>query len=150
MERVTVADAAKRLGVTQEAVRGRIRRGTIEYEKEEDGKTYVYLTPEEYDTNYIDNTMTNAYINALKSQIDALERDKEYLREESERKDHIIMSLTQRIPAIEAPAADSSKPSEPRESSVSDAETEAKGAAVPQESAEDEIKRSWWQRLFGG
>jgi hypothetical protein len=61
----------------------------------------------------------------------------------------IIAALTQRIPAIEAPAADPSEPTDPRESAVSGSETEAKGA-VPQDSAEGEIRQSWWHRLFGG
>jgi excisionase family DNA binding protein len=142
---VTVAEAAKQLGVTQEAVRGRIRRGTIEYEKDSDGKTYVYLTPEETEDNYVDNPMVNGYINALKSQIGALERDKEQMREESTRKDHIIMALTQRIPAIEAPVEQST---EQRESTLSASETEAKGD-VPHDAAKREMRKSWWQRWFG-
>jgi len=155
LERLTVAEAAKRLELTQEAVRQRIRRGTIEYEKDTDGKTYVYLTADEADTNTVPNAVVNGYITALKSQIEslqqdkeALERDKEHMREESIRKDHIIMSLTQRIPAIEAPQTDAEDVAEPRESTVSDSGTDPKGD-VPQESADKQIKQSWWQRLFG-
>jgi hypothetical protein len=62
-------------------------------------------------------------------------------REESRRNDHIIAALTQRIPELEAAP-------EPRESVVSDSEDTGKGD-VPQQSAEDEIKRSWWRRFFG-
>jgi hypothetical protein len=43
MDRVTVPDAADKLGVTQSAVRKRIQRGTIPWEKDEDGKTFVYV-----------------------------------------------------------------------------------------------------------
>jgi predicted ArsR family transcriptional regulator len=94
VERVTIAQAAKQLGVTQEAIRARIRRGSIESNKGEDGRIYVYLTEEES----VANSVSNDYINALKSQIASLEQDKEHLREESQRKDAIIMSLTQRFP----------------------------------------------------
>jgi len=47
MDRVTVSEAATRLGVTPDAVRQRIRRGTIEYEKTEDGRYYVYMTEQD-------------------------------------------------------------------------------------------------------
>jgi hypothetical protein len=43
MERVTVAVAAKRLGISKGAVRARIRRGTIGHERDEDGRVYVYV-----------------------------------------------------------------------------------------------------------
>jgi hypothetical protein len=99
VERVTIAQAAKQLGVTQEAIRARIRRGSIESNKGEDGRIYVYLTEEES----VANGVSNDYINALKSQIASLEQDKEHLRDESQRKDAIIMSLTQRFPTPDQP-----------------------------------------------
>ena len=43
MDRLTMAEAAKRLGVTKDAVRKRVQRGNIPYEKAEDGVVYVYL-----------------------------------------------------------------------------------------------------------
>jgi transposase-like protein len=43
-DRVTVSEAARRLGVTQAAIRKRIERGTIEVERDDqDGLTYVYI-----------------------------------------------------------------------------------------------------------
>lgn len=51
IERLTVAQAAARLGVSQDAVRKRIKRGTIEYEQDQDGRLHVYLDPlEVYET----------------------------------------------------------------------------------------------------
>ncbi len=44
MDRLTVAEAAERLGVTQDAVRQRVQRNTIEHERTEEGRVYVYLT----------------------------------------------------------------------------------------------------------
>jgi hypothetical protein len=103
LERVTVAEAAKRLGVTQEAVRGRIKRDTIQYEKDPDGKTCVYLTPEETEDNDTANDMTNAYISALTSQIQSLkehvaslEADKEHFRQDALRKDHLLAVALER------------------------------------------------------
>lgn len=169
--RLSVYEASQKLGISESAVRQRAYRGTLQSEKEPDGRLYVYISPQAMIHNTPHNntqrvvsddsqTLRSDYIDALKSQIESLEadkvelqRDKEtleqdkvHLREESVRKDHIIMSLTQRIPAIEASPDDSP---EPRESAVTASEQQSKGTA-PQESAKGEIKRSWWQRLFGG
>ena len=152
MQRLTIAEAAKQLDVSQEAVRQRVRRGTLEHEKDEEGKTYVFLNePTETDdhTNVLENPVVKGYINALRSQIEGLESDRDEWRDEARRKDHIIMSLTQRIPAIEAPVAESTDTSDARESAVTASDEQSKGA-VPQESAEGEIRKPWWQRLFGG
>ena len=43
LNRLTVAQAAHRLGVTQDAVRKRIARGTIRHEKDHEGRIFVYL-----------------------------------------------------------------------------------------------------------
>ena len=156
--KLSVYEAAKKLGITESAVRQRAYRGTLRSEKGPDGRLFVYV--EEQDTHHNDqvNGAVEDYINALKSHIESLEddkekldRDKEHLREESVRKDHIIMSLTQRIPVIEAPAADGEDAAEERESTVMDSEDASNGtaaAAVPQESVDGQIKQSWWKWLF--
>lgn len=101
MERMTIADAAKHLNLTQEAIRQRIRRGTIENHKGEDGRTYVYLDTEaEQDAGghrSSDNFLRD-YINALKDQIEMLEVDRDSWRVQAERKDTIIMSMTNKLP----------------------------------------------------
>ena len=173
-EKLTIYQAAQRLGISESAVRQRIHRKTLDSGKDASGRLVVYLTTDDLQNNsndtdtthlsYDDSTaLTSDYINSLKSQIeslqqyiDALQRDKEQYQEESVRKDTLLAQMNQtlaqlasRVPAIEAPAAESSDSAEPRESVVTAFETEAEGA-VPQDSAEGEIKRSWWQRLFGG
>jgi chromosome segregation ATPase len=152
--RLSVYEASKRLQISESAVRQRAYRGTLESDKDPDGRLFVYVTDQDTQHNGQDNGAVAGHINALKSHIESLEadketleRDKEHLRDESVRKDHIIMSLTQRIPAIEAPAAESNDLSEPRESVVSDSETQANG--YPPDSADSEMKQSWWSRLFG-
>lgn len=45
MDRVTVVEAAARLGVKEQAIRKRIQRGTIAHDKDDDGRVYVYLDP---------------------------------------------------------------------------------------------------------
>jgi Pentapeptide repeats (8 copies) len=48
MERITVNEAAKRLRISNEAVRKRLQRGTIPHGKLADGSVYVCLDPEDY------------------------------------------------------------------------------------------------------
>ena len=156
-ERLTVYQASKRLGISESAVRQRVHRGTLVSSKDENGRLVVHVAAPDNQTNgntsgviSDDNSvLTSEYISSLRSQIESLEQDKEHLREESVRKDHIIMSLTQRIPVIEAPAADGEDTAEERESAVMDSADSSNGAAaVAQESVNGQIKQSWWKRLF--
>jgi excisionase family DNA binding protein len=98
VQRLTIAQAAKQLNVTQEAIRQRIRRGTIDSHKGEDGRTYVYLPDEES----VVNGVSNEYIAMLKAQIASLEKDRDEWREEAKRHQHIIMTLSQRLPHPDA------------------------------------------------
>jgi hypothetical protein len=156
---LTVPEAAKALGLTSEAVRSRVRRGTLISERSEDGTLYVLVeaTRSDAPTNLHDQTLL---IERLDSEVRFLREElisregtfkyreetfrqlEEAWREESRRKDHIIAALTQRIPELEAP-------SEPQESAISVSKDEAKGR-VPREPAGDEIHQSWWRKVFGG
>ncbi len=145
MDRLTIPEAAEVLGVTQSAVWQRIKRGTIHNEKDSDGKTYVFLAEEPTDTvnDESPNGLHDALLHrAMQDQIDTLKREVEDWKEEARRKDHIIMSLTQRIPELE-PAIEASP--EPRESPVSASEERGSGDMPP----EQEKPVSWWRRLFG-
>ena len=94
--RVSVAQAAEELGVSVEAVRGRIKRGTLQAVREDD---HVFVLLE------ADQSQPDALIDA-KDETIALLRD----QLEAERQAHaearrIIAGLVERIPpAIEAPS----------------------------------------------
>src|SRR3954447_21778647 len=45
--KLTVPQAAERLGITQDAVRKRIKRGYIGWEKDDEGRLYVWVDPTE-------------------------------------------------------------------------------------------------------
>jgi len=139
---VNVQDAARILGVSKQAVRQRIYRDTIPHRKDEKGTVYVRITsPNDVyhgESSDVDNAVLLDYVETLKDRI-------KHLEEESSRKDHIIMSLTQRIPELE-PAI------EPRESPVSASEEPYSTHAppVPETPVPDaHRKRSWWRALFG-
>jgi hypothetical protein len=146
LDRLTVAQAADALSVSQDAVRKRIVRGTIPHDKDEKGRVCVYLSASEtvhktsQDTVQDDATKTvqDAYIRSLEDQI-------AFLRRELERKDTILLNLTERIPELEAP-------SEARESPQT-VEEERERAEEPRSAtveAQEGARRPWWRRMFGG
>ena len=146
LDRLTVAQAADRLGVTQDAVRKRIARGTIRHEKNKEGRIFVYLdtfereskTDQDNERDAESKTVSDAdqdkYTRSLEDQID-------FLRRELERKDTIIMSLTQRIPELEASP-------ETQEGHVTASE-EADKSTAAQEQQKPLQRRSWWRAFFG-
>ena len=154
MNRYSITEAARALGVTQQAIHGRIGRGTIPAERGEDGKQYVFLTDEEIHeqrmnnpTNALPNGFINDYITTLKSEIESLKEDREVWQEEARRKDTIIAQMNQtmgnlinRIPELEAPE---NTPPDATESRVSRSETGGKGSVPPEPE-----NRSWWRRIF--
>jgi uncharacterized coiled-coil protein SlyX len=146
LDRLTVAQAADALGISQDAVRKRIARGTIHHDRDESGRVHVYLTPSEtvhktdQDTIQDDTTKTvqDTYIRSLEDQIT-------FLRRELERKDAILLNLTERIPQLEAP-------SEARESpqTVEEEPERADPHAATGRDQESVPRRSWWRKWFRG
>jgi hypothetical protein len=131
-----VHEAADALGLTVEAVRSRIKRGTLAKEKDPDGTVYVVLEDGAHDQARPGSDQANDRATAQPLIVPRLENEVEWLRREVERKDTIIMSLSQSIAALEAP-------SEPRESSETQG-SPAEGGEVPEEE-----RRPWWRRWFG-
>jgi excisionase family DNA binding protein len=144
LDRLTVAQAAERLGVTQDAVRKRIARGTIRHDKDSEGRIVVYLDTfeRESDTdqdNRQDGTSNTTQYDGQDKYTRSLEDQIEFLRRELERKDTIIMSLTQRIPELEAAPEPQEFPEKPPEAFGKD-----------EGSLEPEQRRSWLYRFFFG
>jgi hypothetical protein len=145
LDRLTVAQAADALSISQDAVRKRIARGTMPHDRDDSGRVYVYLSPSEtvhktnQDTIQDDATKTvqDTYIRSLEDQI-------AFLRRELERKDGILLNLTERIPELEAA-------SEARESpqTVEDEPERAEPRPATGD-AQEGVQRPWWRRLFGG
>ena len=116
--RVTVIEAASILGITPDAVRSRLRRGTLHKETSEDGTVYVRLDTEgpaglnDQTTDRSADQTTVAYINELKSEIDYLKETVAKRDEEIRRRDHLLAAALERIPAIEAPQEAPKSPEE--------------------------------------
>lgn len=146
---VTVADAARRLGLSAEAVRMRIKRGTLASEKV-DGTVYVFLDADPTRSNAdpqrsITDRPTNqpteqtALVDILHEQVAYLREQLDQEREANRENRRIIAGLVQRVPELE-PA------SEPRESPETAAEATTEGGG---EASGQEQRRSWLYRFFG-
>lgn len=116
--RVTVQEATRQLDISEHAVRQRIRRGTLDAERDEEGRVYVYLSAPSADLSgeqsakasggqSADGTVTQpGYAELLEekdTRIADLQQQLEAEREARRRADHIIAALTERIPELEAP-----------------------------------------------
>lgn len=151
-QRHTVKEAAEVLGTTIDAIRGRIRRGTLDSVKL-DGVVYVLLDAtnreeqsDQSETGIVDGrqlTSNQAGLAEDQSELVGDLRDQiDWLRREVERKDTIIMSLTQRIPELEAPL-------ETRDVSETASHRSDRGTTDQEDSQEHVERRSWWRRFFG-
>jgi hypothetical protein len=136
--RLTVAEAAEVLGISAEAIRGRIRRGTLRVERES-GTVYVLLdqrtTADQPRTTADQPTdRTDLLIAELQDRIRSLE-------EANRENRRIIAALTQRIPELEAP----------REARGSPEAGEAAEASTQVATEQQAVtSRPWWRRVFGG
>jgi hypothetical protein len=136
-QRVTVAEAARLLGTSAEAVRMRVKRGSLRSTKIKN-TVYVLLSPEQTRpnqdqtsgsigsaANQTSDQTTNEtddrtlLLDSLRSQVEFLQeelkRREEVHVEENRRKDTIIAQLTQRIPELEPPKEATQEPRESRE-----------------------------------
>ena len=109
--RTTVAEAAEILGISAEAVRGRIRRGTLPVERE-GGTVYVLLEVATEDRTTTDQSrMTDDRPDDRTDLLIAELQDRVRSLEEANRENRrIIAALTSRIPAIEPPSDASEAP----------------------------------------
>jgi hypothetical protein len=145
-ERLSVAEAARVLGVTRDAIHKRINRGSIEHEKGEDGRFYVYVdtSTSELDTS-TDESKDKSKVETLErllenqqDRISFLERELERRGDETERLHQIVAGLTRATAELSARLPELEAPSEPPGSPEIVTEK-------PQEPVE---RRSWWQRMF--
>jgi len=128
-------DAADVLGLTVDAVRKRVKRGTLESEKDADGRLYVFLdTDQESDHPRSD---TERLISTLEEQL-RLERE---AHAEARR---LLAAALERIPALEAPQ----EPTGAAETAEEQGRAEEPRPATGE--AQGGVRRPWWQRWLGG
>jgi hypothetical protein len=138
--RVTQREAAERLGISVEAIRKRVKRGTLRSNKGEDGRRYVYLdTDPDAGGPQPDSP---ALTSELRDRLRYVEGQLEAERQAHAEARRIIAALVERIPALEAPA-DAPQSLEPGEhgGDRGNVPTEPQAASSP---------RPWWRRLIRG
>lgn len=174
--RLTIQQAAYYLGVSEGAVRKRVKRGTISHDKAPDGRIYIYL---EEDRHGVDDgldegvsTESGALTYELRERIAYLERQVEEEREARRRADTIIAQLGQTNAELaqtvrelgaapEEAAREASEeghqrheePAQGTESPVEGNDNTPGGSAGQAERSSEgpEVERKpWWRRIFGG
>jgi hypothetical protein len=150
-ERLTVGQAAASLGITEGAVRSRIKRGTLPTTKES-GTVFVLLGGGTSLANQPPNTGVprgqSELIASLQDQVrylrEQLDAEREARTEERRRHDTVIAQLTSKIPAIEAPQ----EPTGAAETAEDEPQSAEPRPATGE--AQEGVQRPWWRRMFGG
>jgi len=151
--RVTVVEAATILSITPDAVRSRLRRGTLRKDRGPDGEVLVVLDGDASSTDRPTDQPTVALVEALEDQITYLREQAALWQEEARRKDHLLAAALEAA-ALERPPA-LEKPSEPREERVMDSEEElycTHRPPIPETPVSDpqhKRKVPWWRAFFG-
>jgi hypothetical protein len=148
LERLSVAQAARALGVTESGVRKRVSRGTLPHDRDDNGTIWVYVDPLQtvsgtpLDSH--EDDVRETVLDALRDQVATLKDQVRYLQAEGERKDAILMTMAQRIPELEAPSEPPAAPETASEEPYrTHAPPEGQGQQHPVE------RPSWWRKFFG-
>jgi excisionase family DNA binding protein len=174
--RLTVAEAADTLGISQDAVRMRVKRGTLEAER--DGRQ-VFVLLDTAGSGVGSQPDTSALISEMRGRIEDLRTQLEAERQGHAEARRLLAAALERIPPqLEAPPTPTETPPDTREYAVTptpqpgrvEPQAPLEGAQEPSESpvtAADEqqgrgpvpdaggpreggTERSWWRRMFGG
>lgn len=143
---MTVPDAARALGISPEAIRNRLSRGTLGSERES-GTVYVLIDRDM--ARYTDDMPgeSGALTSQMQARIESLEHQLEEANERDRENRRIIAALTSRIPAIEAPQEPTRAPETAAEGS--EGAEHRPYAAGAQEATEPRSRTPWWRRVLG-
>ncbi len=143
LDRVTIQEAARRFGVSEGAVRKRVTRGTLEHDKEDDGRVYVYL--DERDTRGVDDVQDTGVRPVSSALISRLEGEVEFLRDQVRRQQEIIAQ--QAVTMRQLTAAAQEEPTEDAQTVEEEPERAEPRPGAP--GAQEGAQRPWWRRMFG-
>src|SRR5918993_922055 len=111
VNRFTIQEAARRLGISEGAVRKRVARGTLEHNKEDDGRVYVYL--DAGGVRGVDAGQDKGVDPNSSALISRLESEVAFLRDQVQRQQEIIAQ--QAVSMRQLTAASSQEPPEDAE-----------------------------------
>ncbi|MDP9475635.1 MAG: DUF3972 domain-containing protein [Actinomycetota bacterium] len=167
-QRVSVDEAARALGLTVDAVRKRVQRGTIEHEKDQGGRVRILLDSPD-NTSTIQDERRDATgpakleavleakdetIEDLRDRVRSLERQLEQADDRDRENRRVIIALTSRIPALEAPREPSGATEPPGAPETAAEASEGAGPRSATGEAQEatqrpQAPRSLWARIFG-
>ncbi len=160
MDRVTVPEAARILGIKEESVRKRVSRGKLRADKDADGRLLVWVdsTQTVRDESVTDRSGERDLLyEEMRERIGSLEKRLDEETEARRRADTIIAQLSQanaalaaRVPELEA-AESREEAAESREEAAEEP-AEATPTPAPRQGtmgAQNGSQRSWWRRMFG-
>ena len=107
-----VSAAAERLGISKEAVRKRISRGTLTSAKYPDGTVWVYIPPSSTASGTASEAVgRDELVELLRAQLEDLRADRDAWRDQARRSDYMATAamdrtreLESRLRELEAPA----------------------------------------------
>jgi flagellar motility protein MotE (MotC chaperone) len=143
-----VAEAADALGITVDAVRSRVKRGTIAHVRD-GGRVYVLLGDDEarpghdQDTDQVGDQGTTAPEDRTDELIATLREQLQAERQAHAEARRLLAAALERIPAIEAPQ-EASEASETVEE-----ETERGRPHSATVESQESVQKPWWRRVFG-
>jgi hypothetical protein len=148
--RVTLRGASEELGVSVEAVRKRVKRGSVRSDKDPDGRVYVYL-----------DAGGDAYHPQAETEgsdlVEELRRQNEYLRgqldirtEELREHRRLLAGLIERVPELEVPRDQGGAAEQPEAPETVEEGPKAAESRSAAGGAQEGAQRPWWRRVFGG
>ncbi len=148
-QRLTVQEAAEVLSTSVDAVRMRLRRGSLDSEKDPDGRVYVWVDGDSSETKLRLNGESSALISAKDETIRVLTEQLQAERQAHAEARRLLAAALERIPPqLEAPQEEPLGAPETAAEGREGAEQPRSAPAGSQEGAEP--PRSWWRRMFGG
>jgi excisionase family DNA binding protein len=156
-ERYTVREAADVLGISEHAIRQRIRRGTLRSTKDVEGRVYVLLDRGARESSAEPSDKTSGETSGtdpmrmLREQNRLLREQLDEAHAANRENRRIIAALASRIPQLEPPREE---PLEPRGSSLTDSDDPANRTPeepiTREEPTSQRRERGWLWRIFIG
>ena len=145
-----VGEAARELGISTDAVRKRISRGSLRSDRE-NGSVRVWLDDGGTEAGREAQVDSEVLVESLRDQVTYLKEQLDIRTEELREHRRLLAGLIERVPELEAPADTSASPQghedaaeEPAEATPTPAP--GQGSTGAQNGSE---RGSWWRRWFG-
>jgi hypothetical protein len=146
---MAVPEAAEALGISSDAVRSRIKRGTLPTVRE-GGRVFVVLGATDRPTAQAqptDQPSEERLYREMQERIRYLEHQVEEEREARRRADTLLARLMDRVPELEAPAEPTTDAPVSSEATTGTSEDTQPRSDAP--GAQEGARRPWWRRLLG-